>query len=236
MDPAMMKLIELILFLCLAWHYIGCFWVRSPPPWRMRLCAATPTLSPQTRRPSTSTSHARSPCPGASSAKNPHPAPNPRARAALWQWYVGDLANRSLEERLRVLDVNLFLSPSDPAYHRPEFSAPAFHYLASLYWAVMMTTGLNTPIGPGLRDGQILYECLVSFFGVCLQAYMLGATASEIASMDAQDTARRQKLKAIKQHLRALRAPTFLRVPIMEYYERETTMNETQESHVRARR
>ena len=32
MDPAMMKLIELILFLCLAWHYIGCFWVRSPPP------------------------------------------------------------------------------------------------------------------------------------------------------------------------------------------------------------
>ena len=53
---------------------------------------------------------------------------------------------------------------------------------------------------------------------------MLGATASEIASMDAQDAARRLKLNAIKRHLRALRAPAYLRVPIMEYYERETSL------------
>jgi hypothetical protein len=61
---------------------------------------------------------------------------------------------------------------------------------------------------------------------------MLGATASEIANMDAADSARRQRLTSIKQHLRSLRVPTFLRVQIMEYYERETTMNESQQGDV----
>jgi len=45
--------------------------------------------------------------------------------------------------------------------------------------------------------------------------------------MDAQDTQRRQRLKEIKQHLRSLRVPMFLREPITEYYERETAVNES---------
>ena len=171
-DPGVMKLLELAMFLLLAWHYIGCFW-----------------------------------------------------------WYIGDLHKRPVHERLRTLDANLFLSIDNPNYDDPKSNDPTLHYLASCYWAVMMTTGLNAPIGPGMREGQVVYECLVSFFGVCLQAYMLGATASEIANMDAQDSARRQKLNRIKQHLKHLRAPTFLRQPIMEYYERETTLtDEAQDS------
>jgi len=169
-DPALMRLFELIIFLVLAWHYIGCFW-----------------------------------------------------------WYVGDMCQRSAEERLRVLDANLFTSPETSQH---DASSLTMQYLASVYWAVMMSTGLNVAIGPGMRAGQIAYECVITFFGVCLQAYMLGTAASEIANMDAQDTARRQKLKTIKQHLRALRVPLFLRVPIMEYYERETTMSESRESDV----
>lgn len=164
------RLFELIIFLVLAWHYIGCFW-----------------------------------------------------------WYVGDMCQRSAEERLRVLDANLFTSPETSQH---DASSLTMQYLASVYWAVMMSTGLNVAIGPGMRAGQIAYECVITFFGVCLQAYMLGTAASEIANMDAQDTARRQKLKTIKQHLRALRVPLFLRVPIMEYYERETTMSESRESDV----
>ena len=48
---------------------------------------------------------------------------------------------------------------------------------------------------------------------------MLGAAASEIANMDATSKMRRQKLEAIKSHLRYLRVPGFLTVPIMEFYE-----------------
>jgi hypothetical protein len=33
-----------------------------------------------------------------------------------------------------------------------------------------MTTGLNVAIGPGMRVGQVMYECVIVFFGVCLQA------------------------------------------------------------------
>ena len=46
-------------------------------------------------------------------------------------------------------------------------------YMASFYWAILMTTGLNVPIGPGLRQGQIVYECLICFLGVCMQARLL---------------------------------------------------------------
>ena len=46
-------------------------------------------------------------------------------------------------------------------------------YMASFYWAILMTTGLNVPIGPGLRQGQIVYECVISFMGVCMQARTL---------------------------------------------------------------
>ena len=45
---------------------------------------------------------------------------------------------------------------------------------------------------------------------------MLGAAASEIANMDATSKMRRQKLEAIKSHLRYLRVPGFLTLPIME--------------------
>eukprot|EP00966_Prymnesium_polylepis_P306834 7090398-Prymnesium_polylepis.1 len=51
------------------------------------------------------------------------------------------------------------------------------------------------------------------------QAYMLGAAASEIAKMDAKEAHRTRKLDAIKQYLLSLRVPSFLRRPIMEYYE-----------------
>ena len=53
---------------------------------------------------------------------------------------------------------------------------------------------------------------------------MLGTATSEISNMDAQDSARRQKIKSIKQNLLAMRVPPFLREPIMEYYEREITL------------
>jgi hypothetical protein len=48
---------------------------------------------------------------------------------------------------------------------------------------------------------------------------MLGAAASEISALDSSSTGKRQKLDQIKQTLRYLRAPHFLRAPILEYYE-----------------
>eukprot|EP00325_Prymnesiales_sp_UTEX-LB-985_P007184 CAMPEP_0174696820 /NCGR_PEP_ID=MMETSP1094-20130205/2876_1 /TAXON_ID=156173 /ORGANISM="Chrysochromulina brevifilum, Strain UTEX LB 985" /LENGTH=860 /DNA_ID=CAMNT_0015893685 /DNA_START=37 /DNA_END=2619 /DNA_ORIENTATION=- len=173
LDPAMMKLFELIFFLVLAWHYIGCIW-----------------------------------------------------------WYVGESYRRPIAERLRVLDATMFTEMTELEDGEPLLNDTTMHYLSGFYWAVMMTTGLNVAIGPGLREGQILYECVITFFGVCLQAYMLGTATSEIANMDAQDTARRQTLKAIKQHLRALRVPQYLKTPIMEYYERATSTSESADSDV----
>ena len=158
-----MKLVELTLFLILAWHYFGCFW-----------------------------------------------------------WAIGDAFQRSKLERLRVIDQSAAFD--EDAAEQADFG---LQYLAAFYWAVLMTTGLSVTITPGMRSGLIIYECGVAFFGVCLQAYMLGAAASEIANMDAQDTQRRQRLKEIKQHLRSLRVPMFLREPITEYYERETAVNES---------
>ena len=131
-----------------------------------------------------------------------------------------------------MLDANLFLTSDDPETTGLEVRKVSMQYFASFYWAIMMTTGLNVAIGPGLREGQIFYECVITFFGVCLQAYMLGATASEIANMDAQDVARRQKLNGVKQHLRAMRVPMFLRASIVEYYERETSSAGSQDSEV----
>ena len=52
-------------------------------------------------------------------------------------------------------------------------------YLASFYWAVMMTTGLNTPLGPGPRGGQIVYDCVVTFLGVCMQVGVLPRDSHE---------------------------------------------------------
>ena len=66
---------------------------------------------------------------------------------------------------MRVLDANLFLVGEGEV----DSSHASMHYLASFYWAVMMSTGLNVAIGPGLRGGQIVYECVITFFGVCLQ-------------------------------------------------------------------
>ena len=51
----------------------------------------------------------------------------------------------------------------------------SMRYVAAYYWAVLMTTGLNVPIGPGLQQLQVVYECFICFLGVCMQAYMLGA-------------------------------------------------------------
>jgi len=100
-------------------------------------------------------------------------------------------------------------------------------YLAAFYWATMMTTGLNVSIGPGEHEGQVLYEVFVTFLGICLQAYLLGAAASEIANMDATAKLRRQRLEAIKSHLRYLRVPGFLTIPIMEYYETLFSKNQS---------
>eukprot|EP00966_Prymnesium_polylepis_P314115 7259109-Prymnesium_polylepis.1 len=90
-----------------------------------------------------------------------------------------------------------------------------------------MTTGLNVSIGPGEHEGQVLYEVFVTFLGICLQAYLLGAAASEIANMDATAKLRRQRLEAIKSHLRYLRVPGFLTIPIMEYYETLFSKNQS---------
>ena len=43
---------------------------------------------------------------------------------------------------------------------------------------------------------------------------------AQIANMDAKDSVKRQKMDAIKQHLRGKRVPNFLREPILEFYER----------------
>ena len=152
-DATLIRLFELVLFLLLFWHYVGCLW-----------------------------------------------------------WYIGD--DRSIVERGLVLGYNPTVGvPGEEVY------PVSIQYLASFYWAIMMTTGLNTAIGPGQRSGQIVYECIVSFMGVCMQAYMLGAAAAEIAKMDSKDARRKAKLDAIKQCLASLRVPLFLRSPIMEYYE-----------------
>ena len=42
-------------------------------------------------------------------------------------------------------------------------------YVAGFYWAVYVTTGLNTSIVPGERTWLVMYECLVALLGICLQ-------------------------------------------------------------------
>jgi hypothetical protein len=121
-DPAVMKLFQLILFLLLAWHYVGCFW-----------------------------------------------------------WALCTAFDRPIVERLRVLDPMMqctddtLLEPTLIPCDAIEVSdVPLVGigdcYLAAFYWAVFMSTGLNVVITPGLRGGLIMYECLVSFLGVCLHA------------------------------------------------------------------
>ena len=107
-------------------------------------------------------------------------------------------------------------------------------YVAAYYWAVLMTTGLNVPIGPGLQQRQVVYECFICFLGVCMQAYMLGAAASEIANIDAHDSIKRQKFDSIKNYLRGKRVPYFLREPILEYYERVLTQMDADNDHLMA--
>ena len=53
---------------------------------------------------------------------------------------------------------------------RDELPSGFLQYMAAFYWATMMTTGLNVAIGPGEREGPILYEVFVTFLGICMQA------------------------------------------------------------------
>lgn len=117
-------------------------------------------------------------------------------------WWVGN--DRSVIERMSVLGSQFWFSQTNGLWTglwaMQEEEIPfGMRYLAAFYWAILMTTGLNVPLGPGLRESQIIFECVISFFGVCMQAYMLGATASEIANMDAKDSEKRQKFEGIKQ-------------------------------------
>eukprot|EP00966_Prymnesium_polylepis_P312689 7225618-Prymnesium_polylepis.1 len=129
--------------------------------------------------------------------------------ACMW-WFIGDEYGRTQTERLLVLGTNI---DTNHTY------GVGMEYLAAYYWAIFMTTGLNCPIGPRDLPLLIMYEGFVCFIGICLQAYMLGAAANEIAALDASAVGKRQKLNRIKQTLRYLRAPQFLRGPIVEYYE-----------------
>jgi len=150
-NPAVIRLFELVMVVILIWHYIGCLW-----------------------------------------------------------WYVARESGMPTETRLLVLQIVGDVS---------ELPNGLVQYLAAFYWATMMTTGLNVAAGPGNSAGQISYEILVTFLGICMQAYILGAASSEIANMDATSKLRRQKLESIKSHLRYLRVPAFLTLPIIEFYE-----------------
>ena len=82
----------------------------------------------------------------------------------LW-WFIGTESGRTQAERLQVLgkiDVDISYSFG-------------LEYLASFYWAIFMTTGLNCDIGPRDIPVLVVYECFVCFFGICLQAHMLRA-------------------------------------------------------------
>jgi hypothetical protein len=204
-EPSTMKIFELLLFLVLAWHYIGCFW------WALGDSYGRPVLE-RLRVLDSSAGFAKA----AACAE----------ALGVDTFAGGDAAMGGLDGS----DEAAAEAAAEAASVEPLLTDYASHYLASVYWAVLMTTGLNVPVTPGVRAGLVLYESLVAFLGVCLLAYMLGATASEIANMDAQDTQRRQRLKEIKQHLRALRVPVHLREPINEYYERETSVRESQDA------
>ena len=73
------------------------------------------------------------------------------------------------------------------------------------------------------RDRKAERQSSTRLAATWLQAYLLGATASEIANMDAKDSYRRQKFDAIQRYLRGKRVPHFMREPILEFYERLLT-------------
>ena len=89
------------------------------------------------------------------------------------RWWIGS-KNRTVIERVSVLGSQTWFTGSNGLWdgvwsaQEDEISF-GMRYLASFYWAILMTTGLNVPIGPGLRESQIAYECFVCFTGVCMQ-------------------------------------------------------------------
>ena len=77
-------------------------------------------------------------------------------------WWYFSSKTRTPASTLAVLGADCEMQCVDDA-------AVSLEYLASFYWAIMMTTGLNVGIAPGNSEGQIAYECFVSFLGVLLQ-------------------------------------------------------------------
>ena len=65
-----------------------------------------------------------------------------------------------------------------------------------------------------------------------LQAYLLGAATSELALMQQASRERRVRLEAVKQHLRYLRVPPFLKDQILEYYDMVVIRKQMQEVDV----
>ena len=47
-------------------------------------------------------------------------------------------------------------------------------YMNELYWTVMVSTGLGAPVLPS-SEIEALFECFVTFFGICLQAHAAAA-------------------------------------------------------------
>ena len=125
----------------------------------------------------------------------------------LW-WYIG-------QQQGTVTEHNLIELPEGCAGNH---ACPGYEYVTSYYWAVLVTTSGETPVVP-TTHAEAVYEALMSFLGVCMQAYMLGSATSALSNIDAASTNSRRKLDAVKQYVLHKRVPMFLREKIIEYYE-----------------
>jgi len=90
-------------------------------------------------------------------------------------------------------------------------------YLYSLFWAVMVFTGIGRDVQP-VSPLEHIVSILMILGGIIMYSIVIGQATSAFSNLEASDAERRQKLEAINQYMRVKRVPNPLQTRVREYY------------------
>ena len=138
---------------------------------------------------------------------------HPKAPGRDMYSYTEDSARKVLLDILMLAEGDFLLLSA--AGSSSNMTSSITYYVEAYYWAVSVTTGVGVVPTPNSHL-EALFNGIISFLGMLLQAYTLGSAASALSTLDASKAERHRKIDMVKQYMYSKRVPLYLREKITD--------------------